>query len=235
MKSVMVGMLVCLMTIGFAAAAWGADIPSSGAGAAAATAPPPAAAPAKPAVQTPAAAPKESRIDKTITEIKAQVAVADKFMAQHDEEMAKPDDKKDLKKALTAELNAAQAYYRAALKAKGNSAFVTKADEKQTFLDTYEKPNRDKAISLMLELAATAKEKKAYPDAHNLYAEVLKMDPKNATALAGIKAVDEEARLARMNPTGKSTGGGSNQDIKSWQRDYKTDYSGTHIDWARSW
>jgi cytochrome c-type biogenesis protein CcmH/NrfG len=124
-------------------------------------------------------------------------------------------------------MNAARLYVQAAGKAKANAGQLAKED-KQAFLDQYEQPNREKAITLFLELAAATKEKKDYTDAIGLYNTVLKIDPKNATAVAGIKAVQDEMKTAQANPGNGSQGGNSDQQIqqqKPWQ-DYKSSYNG---------
>jgi len=107
--------------------------------------------------------------------------------------MAKPDGKRDAKKADMLKSNAAKAYIAAALAAVRGAATL-KADEKQPFLDQYDKPNREKAIGILLDLADAAKSKKRSQEAITLYKQVLQIDPKNQAATDGIKAVQDSMK-----------------------------------------
>jgi tetratricopeptide (TPR) repeat protein len=183
--------------------------------------------------ETPPAPAVNPKFEKMATPVKEMVTQAEKLLKQAEDEMAKPEDKRDAKKALAMKTNAARLYLNAAQKAKMGSALLTKADEKQAFLDQYEKPNRDKAVSMILELADAARAKKDYTQAVSLYKQVLTIDPKNSTAEAAIKAIAEEMKTAAQAGTKGGTGGGSSQ-IKDYQKDYKTDYSGhSKTNWAR--
>jgi len=222
MKSVMTASLVAVLALCLAAGAWAEDTVNANA--------------ATPAVggDKPAAAPiKNVALDKTVADVGAQVTQAEKLLKLAEEELAKPEDKRDAKKAQQLKMNAALAYLRAAQKAKGFSVRL-KEDERPAFLDQYDKPNREKAVSLLLELADAAKAKKAYTDALALYKEVLGMDPKNASATEGIKAVLEEMKIAKA--TGSNNSGGSTDKtiIKDYQKGYKQDYSGTHTDYGHT-
>ena len=175
MKSAVTGGLAVafLLAFGMAAVAWGEDAP-------AAPAPTP---------------PKEEKkvVDKSeiaAAAVKNQVAIAEKLMQQVSEEMAKPDGKRDAKKVDGLKLKAADTYVVAALAAVRGAATL-KPDEKQPFLDLYDKPNREKAIGILLELADAAKSKKRNQEATTLYKRVLQIDPKNQAATDGIKAVQD--------------------------------------------
>jgi tetratricopeptide (TPR) repeat protein len=222
MKSLMAASFVGVLVLCLVASAWGED--------GANTAAPAAAVPTgdKPA----GAVVKNAAADKVAAEVTTKVTAAEKLLKLNEEEMAKPEDKRDLKKANGLKMNAALAYFQAAQKAKGFSVRL-KDDEKAPFLDQYDKPNREKAVSILLELADAAKTKKDYANALALYKEVLQMDPKNASAEAGIKAITEEMKTVKA---GTSNGGGSTDktNIKDYQKGYKQDYSGTHTDWGRA-
>jgi hypothetical protein len=226
MKFVMAVGLVCVLALAFTSAVRGDEA------APAATAAPAAAAPAVETPATPAA--KESRLEKATADVKAQVAVAEKLMKLYEDEMAKPEDKRDTKKAQGMKFNVAQAYLRAAGKAKGGTVLI-KTDEKQSFLDEYEKPNREKAIGILLEMASDAKAKSDLKTARALYMEVLKVDAKNQTALDALKAIDEELKTAKANAS--KNGGGSEDptQIKSYQQGYKQNYGNpAKVDWGRT-
>lgn len=222
MKSLMAASFVGVLAFCLVASAWGED--------GANTAAPAATAPAgdKPA----GAAVKNAAADKVAAEVAAKVTAAEKLLKLNEEEMAKPEDKRDIKKASNLKMNAALAYFQAAQKAKGFSVRLKDA-EKASFLDQYEKPNREKAVSILLELADAAKTKKDYANALSLYKEVLQMDPKNSSAEAGIKAITEEMKTAKA---GTNNGGGTSDktNIKDYQKGYKQDYTGTHVDWGRA-
>jgi hypothetical protein len=157
--------------------------------------------PAKPAdgakTEVPGGAPKdEKKVDKTekaAAAVKEQVVVAEKWMKQAEDEMAKPDNKRDAKKADNFKMNAAKAYIAAAMAANRGAAAL-KSDEKQAFLDQYEKPNREKAVGILLELANEAKANRRWQEATNYYKQVLLIDPKNQAAADGIKAVQTEMK-----------------------------------------
>ncbi len=158
-----------------------------------------------------------------------QVDAADKLLKSSDDEMTKPDKQRDLKKALSLKISAAQAYLRVSAAAKIDATQIKK-DDQPAFLDKYDKPNREKAISLFLDVAAAAQDAKDYQDAIALYKQVLILDPTNATAQAGLKTVDQEMKTAVTN-TG-ATGGGGNNQIQPWET-WKKDYTGT-TNW-RTW
>jgi tetratricopeptide (TPR) repeat protein len=230
MKSLMMGGVAVALALALAAGAYaevqGQPGDDGKAGA-------PAAAPAAPAVETPTAATAKTALEKAAAEINAQVAAAEKLVKLFNEEMAKPEDKRDPKRINGLKLNAAHAYLRAAQKAKYHAPRF-KDDARQSFLDQYEKPNRENAIALLQELAAAAMEKKDYHDALALYNNILGIDPQNAAATEAIKKINEEMKTARANGS-NSTGGGTNKDdIKKFQQSYKQDWSGTHTDWGKT-
>ena len=178
MKSAVTGGLAVafLLAFGLAAVAWGED------------------APAAPAPTPPKA--EKKAVDKSeiaAAAVKNQVAMAEKLMQQASEEMAKPDGKRDAKKVDGLKLKAANTYVAAALAAVRGAATL-KADEKQTFLDQYDKPNRAEAIKILLDLAGAAKDKKRNQEATNLYKQVLQIEPGNQTATDGIKAVQDSVK-----------------------------------------
>lgn len=184
----------------------------------------PGAAPGVP----PVAAPKNI-LERAAEEVKTQVAAAEKLLKLSEEEMAKPENRRDARRASALKLNAAQTYLRAAQKAKSYTPRL-KEEDRQAFLSEYERPNREKAVALLLELAKAAMDKNDLRTALALYGEVLKIDPGNATAQAAAKKLTEEIKTAK---SGGSTGGGSNDEIKNYQRSYRHDWSGTGTDWGR--
>ena len=193
MKSAVVGGLAALflLVFGLAVTAWGEEAPAS-----------PAPTPA------PKQEPKVDKTEKAAAAVKAHVAVAEKLLQQAQEEMAKPEGKRDAKKADGLRLKAADAYVVAAL-AAFRSAASLKGDEKQSFLDQYDKPNREKAIGIYLELAGAAKDSRRWQEATSLYKKVLQVDPQNQAAADGIKAVQEGMKTGdkSQNDNKKTYGG----------------------------
>jgi len=175
------------------------------------TAAAPAPAAAAPAADTPGPKAAATLQERMASAIKTQIAAAEKLLTQANEEMAKPDDKRDAAKSFRLKLSAARAYMKIAQTAKTDAARL-KADEKKAFMDQYEQPNREKATQLFLELAAAAKEKKDYANAIAFYQEVLAMDPKNAAATDGLKAIADAMKPApaTTGTAGKGNGNWTN-------------------------
>jgi tetratricopeptide (TPR) repeat protein len=227
MKPLTIMVLVGLLSLGLAANVWGADNAGKAGAAAPAVAPP--AAPAAPGTAAPNPSAKETRAERLADEVKTQVAAAEKLLKLCDDELAKPKDKQDAKKILGLKMTAAQTYLRAAGRAKSGAGMLAK-DERETFLQQYEQPNRSKAISILLELAAAAKDMKDYRDAVGFYKGILQIDPENVTAQAALKLIQEELNTAKADAAKARNGGGGGSDnridnMKPWQG-YKDAYTG---------
>jgi len=246
MRYAMLAGLVSVLALGLAVSASGQNLPwkadgdnKAPAGAPAAGAP---AAPGAPAAEgvTPAGGADPAKLEKAAAPVKdilAQVAKVEKLL---EEEQAKPEGKGDVKKIHGFKESIARLYLSAAQKAKAQaqSAILPKAEDKQAFLDQYQKPNRDKAIALLLELANEALGKKDYRNAETLARQILMLDPKNAEAEALIKRIAEE-KAAALKAGAKSTGAGGGDslkdknldpNLKDWSRtgrDPKPDYGRT--------
>jgi tetratricopeptide (TPR) repeat protein len=176
---------------------------------------------------------KNPALDETIIKINNQIKQVDKIVKTYDNEMSKPEDKRDIKLLQKLKINEAMTYMAASQIAKGFSVRL-KGDEKQSFLDQYDKPNREKAINILLELADAALDKKEYKDAISLYQHVLQMDPKNQQAQAGIKKITEEMKTTKSGTNNNGGGTTDKTNIKDYQKGYKQDYTGTHTDWGRT-
>ena len=178
MKSAVIGCLAAafLLTFGLTITAWGEETPAG---------PVPGA--------TPKAEPKVDKAEKAAAPIKEQMAKAEKLLQQASDEMAKPDGKRDAKKADSLKVAAANTYVAAAMAAH-RAAATLKEDEKQAFLALYDTPNREKAIGIFLGLADAAKSNRRWQEATGYYKQVLLIDPKNTAAAEGIKAVQTEMK-----------------------------------------
>jgi len=175
MKSAAIGGLAAafLLVFGLTVIAWGEETPPT---------PAPGA--------TPKEAKKVDKSEKAAAPVKEQVAIAEKALQLAQEEAAKPDKTADPKKIESLKLAAVKAYIAAAMAAVRGAATL-KSDEKQAFLDQYDKPNREKAITILLGVAEAAKAKKRYPEAINFYKQVQQIDPQNQAAADGIKVVQD--------------------------------------------
>jgi len=173
MKSAAIGGLAAafLLVFGLTVIAWGEGTPPT---------PAPGA--------TPKEAKKVDKAEKAAAPVKEQIAFAEKALQLAQEEAAKPDKTSDVKRIENLKLAAVKAYVAAAMAAK-NGAGSLKPDERQGFLDQYFKPNVEKAITVLLEVAETAKANKRYLEAVNFYKQVQQIDPQNQAAADGIKAV----------------------------------------------
>ena len=161
-----------------------------------------------PAEGTTPAGGASAKVEKAAAPVKkilAQVEVAQK---QIDEETAKPAEKQNAQKLRGLKETIARTYLTAAQTAKAQSG-VFKGDEKQAFLDQYDKPNREKAISLILELARESEMKRDYRNAEALAKQALSLDPNNADAQILLKQITDE-----KTPAGKSTKTTDKKDIK---------------------
>ena len=251
MRYAMLAGLVGVLAFGLAVSASGQNVPwkangdnKDPAGAPAAGAP---AAPGAPAAAaegvTPAGGADPAKLEKAAVPVKETLAQVAKVQKLLDDELAKPDAKRDVKKIPNLKESIARLYLSAAQKAKvqSQSAIFTKAEDKQAFLDQYEKPNRDKAIALLFELANEALGKKDYRGAEALARQILILDPKNAEAEALIKKIAEE-KAAALKAGAKNTGSGSGDSLKDKKldpnlRDFKRDGRGpdtSDTDWGKT-
>jgi len=160
-------------------------------------------APASSASATPAT---DVKVDKAAAPVKEMLIQVEKTQKLLDAETGKPAEKQDAKRIHGLKETIARLYLNASQKAKFQSASF-KGDAKQAFLDQYEKPNREKAVSILLELANDALQKKDYRSAEALARQVLACDPKNADAEALVKRIADEKAAAKTAGTPGSTTG----------------------------
>jgi len=224
MKSIMHGSLALVLVLGIAGIAMAEASAAPGAA---------VVAPAGDAAGT--AAPVDAKTEKASAPVKKILTQIETVQKQCDEEAAKPTDKQDPKKVRSMKEAIARLYLTAAQTAKTQSA-TFKGDEKQAFLDQFDKPNREKSISLLLELANDSLTKKDYRNATSLAKQVLALDPKNAEAEALLKKIAEE--MAAAAKTGSKTGsvgsGDSKNSLDPNLRDFSRDGRGVKTDYGKS-
>lgn len=157
-----------------------------------------------PAEGTTPAAGANVKVERAAAPVKKILGQIETAQKQIDEETAKPAEKQNALKLRGLKETIARFYLTAAQTAKAQSG-AFKGDEKQAFLDQYDKPNREKAISLILELARDAEMKKDYRNAEALTKQALSLDPNNADAQILLKQITEEkATPAKSTKTDKS-------------------------------
>jgi hypothetical protein len=153
---------------------------------------------------------KMERAAAPVKKILAQVETAQKLV---EEELAKPADKQNAMKLRGLKETVARLYLTAAQTAKAQSA-AFKGDDKQAFLDQYDKPNREKAISLVLELANDALAKKDYRGADSLARQALALDPKNTAVEDLLKTIAQDKAAATKGPAKKDDTTDNKKDSK---------------------
>ena len=159
---------------------------------------------------------------RAIVPIEAKVAQAEKVMQAYDKEMEKPEAKRNAARLASCKEKAAALYHAAAVQAKTAGGLMKKEEHKTLVKQQYEDPNRQKAVEMLLELAADAERKKDMRKTVTLYKMILAIDPDNT------QAKETLTRLAKSlkKPTGKtSTDNKDDSDdetTKPWKRNKDT-------------
>jgi tetratricopeptide (TPR) repeat protein len=168
------------------------------------------------------APPTDPRIARAVKPVEEQLKLAANQLELYEKEMAKPEKNRNLPMAAGCRLRAAQFYNLAAMKSKAAEGQFSKAEDKQIIIDQYEKPAREKAIALYLELADMAMQKQDVTTAVGLYKEVLKVDSENADAKQALKNIQETMQPNPADSGPNNTGGGQNtpRPYETWKKDY---------------
>ena len=195
MRYAMLAGMVSVLVLGFSTAAWAEE---------------PAATPAPAEGTAPVKDPKDLRMARLTKPIEDVIALAEKSMDLFKKESEKPAEKQNPKALTNFKLQAAGQYVNATNKAKAVAAGLRKDDEKQPIVEQYEKPCREKAVSLLLELADAAQQRKDTGMAVGLYRQTLAVDPENATAKAALDKLAKDFKTAKKN--GSKGGGTSGTD-----------------------
>jgi len=193
MKRLLLVGLAGLFVGGFAAGVWAQEVPWK------------AGEPAKPEEKKEEGAAKEGKAATTNVDLKTaltpiqysraikpieiQLEEAGKILARLEKAKAEPS--QNPKQLIAIKFTAARFYMAAALKAKAAIGMLKNEEHKQAVTTQYEKPSIAKAADLYNDLAKEALMEKDFRSALSLYAQVLKIDPENATAKAGIEAVQK--------------------------------------------
>lgn len=152
---------------------------------------------------------------RIVKPIEASVEQAEKAMEECKKELDKPAEKRNAVRIQGLKINAARFYQGAAVKAKAGEALVTKGEQKQAIADQYEKPNKEKAVALYLEIADELLAKKDFRGAYATYKQVLVIDPENATAKAAIEKIEKDNKEATTQKKGRNNqGGGADDAVK---------------------
>jgi len=137
---------------------------------------------------------------RAIKPIEMQLEQAEKTLARLEKAKAEP--MQNPKQLIPIKLIAARSYKEAALKARLAIGMLKNEEHKQAVATQYEKPSIAKAADLYNDLAQEALREKDFRAAFSLYSEVLKIDPENAIAKAGVtevqKAAERDAEAQRL-------------------------------------
>jgi len=173
----------------------------------------------------------QARFKRVVGLIEAKVALADKAMEAHDKEMQKPVEKRQATLLQRYKVQAAQMHVAAAKAALRAKHMVQKASHRACIQETFEVPNKKKAVALYLDLGIEARAEGNLRQAALVYKEVLAIDPENAEAKAALKELAREYQQALRDRKyrSKSSGGGSDDEKKPWKID---DDDFTDRDWG---
>jgi len=173
--------------------------------------------------------------NRLIKPIEAKLEAVDKTMKVHDKEMEKPVGRQNPRILLACKERTANFYLGASLAAKNAANRLREDRLKNAVKAQYQKPNEQKAIDIYLELAMKAQDDGNVRAAVGYYQRILKVDRENTQAKEALAKIAKELQQKARTGTGsKSTGGGSEDERRSWERD--DDYSGTggkHYDGGR--
>lgn len=170
---------------------------------------------------------------RVIKPIEAKVEAAQAAMKPYEKEMEKPEDKRNQKVLLACKDRAATAYLSAALAAKKAIGMVKDEGQKAAIKEQYEDPNNQKAIEILLEIAAAAQEKNDLRTAVAYYKRVLGVDKENAQAKEGLTRMAEQLKQAQADAKKSGNKGGGSEEKKSWEQgDHST--TGRTTDWSKS-
>ena len=163
---------------------------------------------------------------RLINPIESKLEDAAKTMKVYEKEKAKPADRQNPRVLLGCKQRAATFYVGASLAAKNAVNRLRDERLKNAVMKQYQKPNEQKAVDVYLELAMKAQDEGNVRGAIGYYKRILKFDKDNTDAKQALAKIAKELQQkARTGTGGKSTGGGTEDERRSWERD--DDYSGT--------
>ncbi|MFO8012474.1 MAG: hypothetical protein R6X20_04115 [Phycisphaerae bacterium] len=173
-----------------------------------------------------------ARYERIVGPIESKMALAEKAMEPYNKEMEKPAGKRRTSLLMKCKLRSAQMYEAAAKAAKRAAFMLQKTSHRACIEEQFEKPNRQQAARVYLELSSDAREGGNLMQAAAFCKKALGADPENEQAKQVLKQLAEEYRQAvrdRRNRSG-NTGGGS-EDKKSWEWDADSDHNRDWSDW----
>jgi len=172
------------------------------------------------------------RFKRMVASIDAKVALAEKAMAPYEKEMEKPPEKRRTDLLQKCKVRSAQMYMEAAKAALRAQNTLHKATQRACIKETYEDPNRQKAIRIYQGLGLDARAQGNIPQAAFFYKQVLAIDPDNAEGKVALKELALEYRQALQDQKyrGKNAGG-SSEDRKAWDWDYGSDHKRDYGNW----
>ncbi len=183
---------------------------------------------AAPAAQAPGVNLKEAltavQYTRLIKPVEVQIEQAKKLGKLYEEEMAKEERFRNIKRALGYKTREANAYAAVMKRATNSANSVREEDIKTAVLAQFEKPAREHATKLYLQLAQSAMDERDVRSAVGYYRKVLEIDPENETATAQMTKIKEAVAQARGDAEGglTETGGhGENERDFSGREDHE--------------
>ncbi len=174
----------------------------------------------------------QARYGRVVGPVESKMALAEKAMEPYEKEMEKPVGKRRTDLLQKCKVRSAQMHGAAAKAAKRAQLMLQKASHRACIEEEFEKPNRESAIRIYLELSRDARLAGNLPQAAAFCKKALGVDSQNEEARQLFKQLAEEYRQAvrdrRRRPG--STGGGS-EDKKPWEWDRDSDHNRDWGDW----
>ncbi len=176
---------------------------------------------------------------RAVKPIEDQMEQAKKFEKMYEEEMAKPEDKRNVKKAETFRERAAATYVGAILKAKRGQIMIRDDAQKAAVKAQYQDACTNRAAGIYADMATARHEAGDLRGAAAYYQKIQKFDPENEVAKNGLEALKKEAQQkAKDAAGGGSSGGGAGDnertwgdDDKDWEKEGRED---TEKDWTKT-
>jgi hypothetical protein len=138
--------------------------------------------------------------ERIVTPINAKVAEARTAIELIKKENEKPADKRNPAAIISLMERESSFYIAAALAARQGAAQVNLPEQKAAIIEQFEKPNRQRAVGILSEIASIAAQQRDFNRAAALYKRILAVDPEDQAAKDALKVVLEEAKNAPKTP-----------------------------------
>jgi hypothetical protein len=175
----------------------------------------------------------EVRYNRLVEPIEAKVKLAEKAMEPYEKEQQKPPEQRRPQVLQQCKVRSAQMYVAAAQQAMRAQRMVQKSSHRAYFKEEFEKPNRDKAVRIYLDLGMEVRAGGNIPQAAMLYKQALGMDPDNTEAKAALRelALEYQQAMKDQKYRSRNAGGGDDDQKRSWDWDRDADYKRDWGNW----